>query len=52
VRLDFFFFFLLLKGRGVEVNVFSPPSFDMWKRVSFNFLNFNMLGGVGRGFFF
>jgi hypothetical protein len=32
VHLDFFFlFFLLLRGRGVEVNVFLLPSFDMWK---------------------
>jgi len=32
VHLDFiFFFFLLLRGKGVEVNVFFLPSFDMWK---------------------
>jgi hypothetical protein len=32
VHLDFFiFYFLLLRGRGVEVNVFFLPSFDMWK---------------------
>ncbi len=32
MHLDFFSsFFLLLRGRGVEVNVFFLPSFDMWK---------------------
>jgi hypothetical protein len=30
-KLIFYFYFLLLKGRGVEVNVFFLPSFDMWK---------------------
>jgi hypothetical protein len=32
VHFDFFpYFFLLLRGRGVEVNVFFFPSLEMWK---------------------
>ncbi len=63
MHLGFFFsFFLLLRGRGVEGNVFFLPSFDMWKeegkwfRVFFMILFFHC--GVARdrgnlkGFFF
>jgi len=51
VWLDFFFkFLLLLRGRGVEVNVFFPPSFNVWKEegkgVSLGFKTFfSLLSG-------
>ncbi len=53
--LIFFLFFLLLKGRGVEVNVFFPPSFNMWKGVNCFILIFfivEWLGIGGQGFLF
>jgi len=31
VQVDFFLFFLLLKGRGLEVNVFFPRYMKRWK---------------------
>jgi hypothetical protein len=44
--LIYFSFFLLLRGRGVEVNVFFPPLVDMWKGVNFIlFLFFSLSSG-------
>jgi hypothetical protein len=39
VRPNSYIYILLLRGRGVEVNVFFSPSFDMWKEEGkgFNF---------------
>ncbi len=31
MQVNFFFLFFTVEGRGVEVNVFFLPSFDMWK---------------------
>jgi hypothetical protein len=58
VRLDFFYFFLLFRGRrrGVEVGFF--PSFEMWKEegkgviFSLQFFFHCGIAEEGKGFFF